>query len=295
MVAFILKAKIPKHKPGSPWENWWYNFAGSPFLHCTRSTQDHFGLFYPRLKNLFARVVLNRPTTDVDFWTAFLRGKDGWLQPLKPYATYSGVKLSGETRMCCGIAARLMEVFCFYQSQPLALCRKTLQWVIQFFVCLLPDSLAYQAIFFLRISVYISIKHRQIAAQSLKFALHNRLSIVVGCKLPWHKICWFQQSRNFQKEVEVVMSGVRSPFFPASRLDPSLDCRNAHSWLPTLLISRSKCDSIFQLLGIYGMCGVCSLVFFGIMGAAKVVEAPARDQRLRLTRGNYPSRTSSMK
>ena len=114
---------------------------------------------------------------------------------------------------------------------------------------------------FLRSSVYISIKHRQIAAQSLKFALHNRSSIIVGCKLPWHKICWFQQSRNFQKEVEVVMSGVRSPFFPASRLDPSLDCRNAHSWLPPLLISRSECDSIFQLLDIYGMCDVCSLVF----------------------------------
>ena len=34
--------------------------------------------------------VLEWPTTNVDFWTAFLRGKDGWLQPLKLYATCSG-------------------------------------------------------------------------------------------------------------------------------------------------------------------------------------------------------------
>ena len=48
--------------------------------------------------------VLEWPTTNVDFWTAFLGGKDGWLQPLKLYATYSGVKqLSGKTPRQCGI------------------------------------------------------------------------------------------------------------------------------------------------------------------------------------------------
>ena len=39
--------------------------------------------------------VLNRPTTDVDFWTAFLSGTDGWLQPLKLYAECN--LLRGET------------------------------------------------------------------------------------------------------------------------------------------------------------------------------------------------------
>ena len=65
--------------------------------------------------------VLNRPTTDVDFWAAFLRGKDGWLQPLKLYATYSGVKqLSGKTKTTWNRSA-LVEVLCGYQSQHLAL------------------------------------------------------------------------------------------------------------------------------------------------------------------------------
>ena len=66
--------------------------------------------------------VLNRPTTDVDFWTAFLRGKDGWLQPLKLYATYSGVTLlSGKTKTTWNRSA-LVEVLWCYKSQPLALC-----------------------------------------------------------------------------------------------------------------------------------------------------------------------------
>ena len=38
----IRKAKLPQHKPGSPWENGklvaTYNFAASPFLHCMIST-----------------------------------------------------------------------------------------------------------------------------------------------------------------------------------------------------------------------------------------------------------------
>ena len=55
----------------------------------------------------------------MDFWTAFLRGKDGWLQPLKLYATYSGVKqLSGKTRTLWNRSA-LLEVLCGYHSQPL--------------------------------------------------------------------------------------------------------------------------------------------------------------------------------
>ena len=66
--------------------------------------------------------VLNRPTTDVDFWTALLRGKDGFLQPLKLYATYSGVEQhSGKTKTTWNRSA-LVEVSCGYQSQPLALC-----------------------------------------------------------------------------------------------------------------------------------------------------------------------------
>ena len=40
--SIIRKAKLPQHKPGSPWENGklvaTYNFAASPFLHCMIST-----------------------------------------------------------------------------------------------------------------------------------------------------------------------------------------------------------------------------------------------------------------
>ena len=54
--------------------------------------------------------VLNRPTTDVDFWTAFLSRTNGWLQPLKLYATYSGVKqLSGKPKTTWNRSA-LVEV-----------------------------------------------------------------------------------------------------------------------------------------------------------------------------------------
>ena len=76
--------------------------------------------------------VLNRPTTDVDFWTAFLSGTDGWLQPLKLYATYSGVKqLSGKPKTTWNRSA-LVEVLWCYKSQPLALCSELL-WFIQLF------------------------------------------------------------------------------------------------------------------------------------------------------------------
>ena len=145
---------------------------------------------------------------------------------------------------------------------------------------------------FLRSSVYISIKHRQIAAQSLKFALHNRSSIIVGCKLPWHKICWFQQSRNFQKEVEVVMSGVRSPFFSSFSARPIIGLPKCS------LLAAATTDLTFRMrlnisVARY-LWNVWCLQLGLWLGLAKVVEAPAHDQRLRLTR-NYPSRTSSMK
>jgi len=76
--------------------------------------------------------VLNRPTTDVNFWTACLSGSNGWLQPLKLYATNPGVKqLGGKTRTMWNRSA-LVEVLCGYQSQPLSLCSELL-WFIQFF------------------------------------------------------------------------------------------------------------------------------------------------------------------
>ena len=70
----------------------------------------------------------------------------------------------------------------------------------------------------------ISIKHRQIGGQNVRFALHNRFWITVGCLLLWRKICWFQQSRGWLKgsgssDVWQVSVGPTR----ASRLDPSLD------------------------------------------------------------------------
>ena len=70
----------------------------------------------------------------------------------------------------------------------------------------------------------ISIKHRQIGGQSMRFALHNRFWITVGCLLLWRKIRWFQQSRGWLKgsgssDVWQVSVGPTR----ASRLDPSLD------------------------------------------------------------------------
>ena len=139
--------------------------------------------------------VLNRPTTDVDFWTAFLRGKDGWLQPLKLYATYSGVEqLSGKTKTTWNRSA-LVEVSCCYQSQPLALCSNSFGSPI-FLKCKCSQTHwhNFQAICFPNLS--ISIKHRQIGGQSVRFALHERFSIEVGCRFAWHRIRWFQQSRD---------------------------------------------------------------------------------------------------
>ena len=124
--------------------------------------------------------VLEWPTTNVDFWTAFLGGKDGWLQPLKLYATYSGVKqLSGKTPRQCGIVSALVEVLCGYHSQPL--CSELLWFTVSnsLQVKVQPDSLAYQAIFF------------QIST--------SQYSITVGCRFAWCRIRWFQQSRDSLK------------------------------------------------------------------------------------------------
>ena len=53
--------------------------------------------------------------------------KDGWLQPLKLYATYSGVKqLSGKMRTMWNRSA-LLEVLCGYHSQPL--CSELLSFI----------------------------------------------------------------------------------------------------------------------------------------------------------------------
>ena len=84
------------------------------------------------------------------------------------------------------------------------------------------DSSVYQWIFFPKLN--ISIKHRQIDGQSLRFALHERFDITVGCLLLWRKIRWFQQSRGWLKgsgssDVWQVSVGPTRAF----RLDPSLD------------------------------------------------------------------------
>ena len=55
----------------------------------------------------------------------------------------------------------------------------------------------YQAFFFPNPN--ISIKHRQIGGQSVRFALHKRFSITVGCRFAWRRIRWFQHSRDSLK------------------------------------------------------------------------------------------------
>ena len=111
---------------------------------------------------------------------AFLtKKKDGWLQPLKLYATYSGVKqLSGKTRTMWNRSAPV-EVLCGYHSQPL--CSELLWFTVSnsLQVKVQPDSLAYQAIFF------------QIST--------SQYSITVGCRFAWCRIRWFQQSRDSLK------------------------------------------------------------------------------------------------
>ena len=54
----------------------------------------------------------------------------------------------------------------------------------------------YQAIFLPNLN--ISIKHTQ-AGQSLRFALHKRFRIAVGCRFAWGRARWFQQSRDSWK------------------------------------------------------------------------------------------------
>ena len=55
----------------------------------------------------------------------------------------------------------------------------------------------YQAIFSPNLN--ISIKHKQIGGQSVRFALHKSFSITVGCRCAWHRIRWFQHSRDSLK------------------------------------------------------------------------------------------------
>ena len=93
----------------------------------------------------------------------------------------------------------------------------------------------YPAIFFPNLT--ISIKHRQIGGQSVRFALHKWFSIIVGCTFAWRRIRWFQQSRDSLKgsgSSDVCQVNVGPT--RASRLDPSFDCRNAQFPLLTFKI-----------------------------------------------------------
>ena len=88
-------------------------------------------------------------------------------KPLKLYATYSGVKqLSGKTKTMWNRSA-LVEVSCCYQRTPLV-------YPI-LLKCNYIQTHRYTGIpmiFFPNLN--ISIKHRQIGGQSLRFAVHNR-------------------------------------------------------------------------------------------------------------------------
>ena len=82
-------------------------------------------------------------------------------------------------------------------SPPLALCSELL-WFIQFFsfasaarLIGIPSNLFP--------NLNMPMKHRQIGGQSVRFALHKRFSITVGCLLLRQKTCWFQQSRDVSK------------------------------------------------------------------------------------------------
>ena len=168
----------------------------------------------------------------MDFWTAFLRGKDGWLQPLKLYATYSGVKqLSGKTRTMWNRSA-LLEVLCGYHSQPL--CSELLWFTVSnsLQVKVQPDSLAYQAIFF------------QIST--------SQYSITVGCRFARCRIRWFQQSRDSLKgsgSSHVCQVSMDYKSFSAQPIIGLSDCSLLAADITDLTF---KCDSIFQWLSIYG-------------------------------------------
>ena len=114
----------------------------------------------------------------------------------------------------------LQNPFAWSPSQPLALCSV---WVIEFFSSVITVRLIGKPrIFFPKLN--ISIKHRQIDGQSLRFDLHNRFWITVGCLLLCRKIRWFQHSRDSLKgsgssDVWQVSVGPTR----ASQLDPSLD------------------------------------------------------------------------
>ena len=104
----------------------------------------------------------------------------------------------------CPISKHLQRA----SSPPLAL-RCELLWFIQFFSRVsaarligIPSNLFP--------NLNIPMKHRQIGRQRVRFALHKRFRITVGCLLLRRKICWFQVDFSspeiFWKEVEVLMS-----------------------------------------------------------------------------------------
>ena len=138
----------------------------------------------------------------------------------------------------------------------------------------------------------ISIKHRQIGGQSMRFALHNRFWITVGCLLLWRKIRWFQQSKCWLKgsgssDVWQVSVGPTR----ASRLDPSLDqivgmltlsCQHYWSHIQ-MRLNISVAKHLWKCVVSEAWSSLASW-----LQPRWVVEAPAQDQSLRLTRGNLP-------
>ena len=163
------------------------NAIATQYCHSNLSREMCSSRWLCQDSRIYLLEVLNRPTTDVNFWTAFLRGKDGWLQPPKLYATFSGVKqLSGKTKTAWNRSA-LVEVLCSYHSQPLALCSELL-WFIQFFSRLSTGRFIGISTNSLFPNLNISIKRRQIRGQSVRFALHKRFCIAVRSRFAWRRI-----------------------------------------------------------------------------------------------------------
>ena len=104
-----------------------------------------------------------------------------------------------------------------------------------------PDSLAYQAVFFPNLN--ISRKHRQIGGQSVRFALHERFSIAVGCRFAWRKIPFSKGSGS--SDVYQVSVG-RRPYksFSARPIVGLSECSLS---APTTDLT-CKCLSVFQWL-----------------------------------------------
>ena len=186
-----------------------------------------------------------------------------------------------------------MEVSCGYQSQPLALCSNSFGSPI-FLKCKCSQTHwhNYQAICFPNLN--ISIKHRQIGGQSVRFALHERFSIAVGCRFAWHRIRWFQQSRDSLKGsgsgnvCQVSVGPTRAspldrPIVGLSKCSLSAD--NITDLIQMRLnISMAK-DSkdLWKCL----VSEACSSLAWSLQ-PRWVVEAPAQDQSLRLTKGKLP-------